>query len=375
MPLSPDILSQAVASLPRADFHTMLRLIRLLDRLSRLPAYRSLIAPLVPEVARFDPGHDAVMMCYDFHLTDQGPKLIEANTNAGGSLPAFLVDRQLAELAPADLSPRLRQRFLSQFFEEYRRFAQERKKTLQHVVIMDELPEQQFLYQEMLVFAELLRHAGLAAEVVDPADLEADPTGVSLRGEPIDLVYNRHCDFYLESPAMAGLRDAYLARAVCLTPNPFTYALLADKRRLTLWSDPGFAERLALPDRDQHLLQETIPQSRMLSEFDPAEVWAIRRRSVFKPVTRFGSRGVLLGEKISRKRFDQLEPEDTLVQELVPPSLTEGSGAGPMKTDFRVYAYRERVLGITARLYRGQVTNLRTEGGGFAKVSISSDES
>jgi hypothetical protein len=41
-----------------------------------------------------------------------------------------------------------------------------------------------------------------------------------------------------------------------------------------------------------------------------------------------------------------------------------------MKTDLRLYAYRNRVLGVTARLYRGQVTNLRTPGGGFARVKV-----
>jgi hypothetical protein len=28
------------------------------------------------------------------------------------------------------------------------------------------------------------------------------------------------------------------------------------------------------------------------------------------------------------------------------------------------------VLGVTARLYRGQVTNMRTPGGGFARVKV-----
>ena len=41
-----------------------------------------------------------------------------------------------------------------------------------------------------------------------------------------------------------------------------------------------------------------------------------------------------------------------------------------MKTDLRLYAYRNRVLGVTARLYHGQVTNLRTPGGGFARVRL-----
>ena len=375
MSLYPDILSPTVVALPRSDFLTMLRLVRLLDWISRLPAYRDLVGPLAPEVARFDPGHDAVMMCYDFHLSAQGPKLIEVNTNAGGGLPAYLVDRQLARLVPGDLPAGQRKRILSQFCDEYRRFTHGRKKSPEHVVILDERPEQQFLYQEMLFFAGLFRNAGMAAEVADPSELDAEAAGVYLNDVPVDLVYNRHCDFYLESPEMSGLKEAYLARTVCLTPNPFSYALLADKRRLTLWSDPGFVEQVALPERHALLLRQTVPQSRMLGDLDLDRAWQERRQSVFKPVTRFGSRGVLLGEKISRKRFNQLEPDQTLVQELVPPSLTEGSPAGPMKTDFRVYAYRNRILGITARLYRGQVTNLRTEGGGFAKVFIAAEGS
>ena len=80
--------------------------------------------------------------------------------------------------------------------------------------------------------------------------------------------------------------------------------------------------------------------------------------------------GVLLGEKISRKRFDELPASSTLVQELVPPSMTAVPDHEPMKTDLRLYAYRDQILGVTARLYRGQVTNLRTPGGGFARVKL-----
>jgi len=54
----------------------------------------------------------------------------------------------------------------------------------------------------------------------------------------------------------------------------------------------------------------------------------------------------------------------------VPPSVTEVPNFEPMKTDLRLYAYRDQILGVTARLYRGQVTNLRTPGGGFVRVKV-----
>jgi hypothetical protein len=38
------------------------------------------------------------------------------------------------------------------------------------------------------------------------------------------------------------------------------------------------------------------------------------------------------------------------------------------KTDVRLYTYDGRNLLTAARLYQGQVTNLRTPGGGFAPV-------
>ena len=40
----------------------------------------------------------------------------------------------------------------------------------------------------------------------------------------------------------------------------------------------------------------------------------------------------------------------------------------PRKMDVRLYTYRGQVLLAAARLYQGQTTNFRTEGGGFAPV-------
>ena len=134
--------------------------------------------------------------------------------------------------------------------------------------------------------------------------------------------------------------------------------------------DPKIRANFTLSAAEQALLDQTLPASSLLADLDLPQLWSIRKQRVFKPVDSFGSKGVLLGTKISRTRFEQLPVESTLVQELVPPSLTEVPGCDPMKTDLRLYAYRDRPLGVTARLYRGQVTNLRTPGGGFATVKV-----
>ena len=363
-------LSQGVVTLPAVALKRMVRLVRLLDRLSRNEAYRQQVEVQLPEVARYDPGHDAVMMCYDFHVVGDMPRLIEVNTNAGGGMLALLArDPDL----PADhtaLPTKLKARLLRTFSEEICRFTNGARSRPQHLVIVDERPAEQFLYPEMCAFAELFRAWGVPTEIADPRQLEAVAEGVRLDGQTVDMIYNRHCDFYLAGDDMAGLQQAYLAGAVCLTPNPRVYGLLADKRRMVLWSDPENWARWALSASDQVLLGQALPKTTLLADHNPRLLWPDRKTLVFKPVDSFGSRGVLIGEKISRTRFDQLPGATTLVQEWVPPGMTEAPGLEPMKTDLRLYAYRNRVLGVTARLYRGQVTNMRTPGGGFARVKV-----
>ena len=66
------------------------------------------------------------------------------------------------------------------------------------------------------------------------------------------------------------------------------------------------------------------------------------------------SRGVLLGAKTSRNRFSQFIPDETVVQRFIPPTFTE-TEAGELKTDFRLYVYRRRVLGVSCALSEAEV--------------------
>ena len=364
-----EAVSGAPVTLPRPALKSMIRLVKTLFVLSRNRRYRDYLSPLLPEVARFDPGHDAVMMGFDFHVTGVVPSLIEVNTNAGGGLLAHRAHHSGEAPGTLALPRRLEEQLRQSFLREMAAFSAGGQQLPRRLVIVDEQPAEQFLYPEMLAFRELFTRWGISALIADPQELQAGAEGVFHDGKPVDFIYNRHCDFYLESEPMAGLRAAYLARKVCLSPNPHVYGLLADKRRLALWTDREAMASLGVSPAVLDLLAETVPESRLMAAMAPDSLWQERKEWVFKPVDRFGSRGVLLGRKISRSRFDQLEPEQTLVQRLVEPSLT-ASGDAMLKTDFRLYVYRDRVLGVTARLYQGQVTNMRTPGGGFAPGHI-----
>ncbi len=52
---------------------------------AQLAAYKAAVLSWAPEIARADHGPIGALMGYDFHLGEDGPRLIEINTNAGGA--------------------------------------------------------------------------------------------------------------------------------------------------------------------------------------------------------------------------------------------------------------------------------------------------
>jgi hypothetical protein len=353
--------SQCTVRLPAGQLKTMIKLVGALYKIHKMPAYLKYITPQMPSSAQFDPNHDSVMMGYDFHLTPQGPRLIEVNTNAGGMMLAW----------QSEIKPRGVTALLNSFAMEMNLFSNGKTTKPKRIVIIDREPDKQYLYPEMQQFAVLFRSRGIAADVVDPEQLQADANGVFLNGEKVDLIYNRACDFYLEADYMAGIKAAYLNKTVCLTPNPRAYGLLADKRRLLLFSNEEKLNALGVEPDLQKTVLEVTPTCRLLEEFDPDIFWQERRQWVVKPVDSFGSRGVLVGKGISRSRFASLDPKTTLVQQLIPPSTTICPWSDkPMKTDLRLFVYQDKILGVTARIYRGQVTSFKEPGSGYAPIKV-----
>ncbi len=363
-------ISPTRVDISRHDLKRMHTLVRTLFHLSQRKSYHQRVFPDVPEIARFDPGHTALMMGYDFHLGTDGPRLIEVNTNAGGAFVAW--QSQMRDLQGGDgipLSERYQQRLLFSFQREWREFSRARQ-ALQCLVILDEDPPNQPLYPEMVSCRDWLISHGIDARIADPGDLQTGTDGLYHQGRKVELIYNRHCDFYLEDEAQASLRSAYLAGNICLSPNPFAYGLLADKRRMILWSDEEELQQLGLLAARTRLLLGMVPLSRLMADMDATQLWNERKELIFKPVNKFGGRGVLMGKSITRKRFAELEPDSTLVQQLVAPSQVTNPDGESFKLDLRLFVYRDHLLGVGARLYQGQLTNLRTPGGGFAPVRI-----
>ena len=359
-------ISPYSVNLSRSLLKQMIAVVHSLQNLCDTLRYPELL-PELQDTARTNPRHYSVLMGYDFHITEeQQVKLIEVNTNSGGLWFAYRCYEPNAQQFPEKLAKKL----LHTFINEYRLFSQNQKTRPQLIAIVDQQPQMQFLYPEMQVFAKLFQQVGISAVIIDPTDIDAKDTGLYYQDQRIDLVYNRHCDFYLQSPEMRVIADAWKNQSVCLTPNPRIYGLLADKQRMADWSQPGFFKELLSP-KQARCLEEAVPYTQPFHAYSKEELWSGRKMWVFKPANGYASRGVYVGEKLTKNKFNSLEPQATLVQQRIKPSVTVAPDGTRFKTDFRLFVYRDEVTAVSARIYQGQVTNLRTPGGGFCKVRIS----
>src|SRR5512135_2535613 len=82
----PHLFSNTAVFVTPQQVERMYAIIRAVETVVALPAYRESALAAAPEIARFDPGPRGVFMGYDFDLGPAGPQLIEINTNAGGAL-------------------------------------------------------------------------------------------------------------------------------------------------------------------------------------------------------------------------------------------------------------------------------------------------
>ena len=366
------------ASLPvfvsRQHVDEMAGVIRAVEEVVALPSYREAVLAWAPGIARHDPGAAGAFIGYDFHLGAEVPRLIEINTNAGGALlNAILARAQRAcckEIEALVSGPvpagGLEQTLFDMFVQEWRRSG--RAGLPKRVAIVDDAPEQQFMYPEFLLFAQLFRRFGVEAEVRAPGELVFEDGVLRDAQGPVDLVYNRLTDFAFEAVEHAPLRAAYLADAAVITPHPRAHALYADKRNLSLLTDEARLRSWGVREPLVAELLRGIPRTQIVAAADAGRLWGERRKLFFKPAAGYGSRAAYRGDKLTRRVWGEILAGSYVAQELALPSERKIGPQASLKVDVRNYVYGGTVQLLAARLYQGQTTNMRTAGGGFAPV-------
>lgn len=373
----PHLFAAPPVFLARSQVRQMQALVAAIERVIAIPAWQETVFEWAPDIAKHATAARGVFLGYDFHLTPQGPQLIEINTNAGGAmLNAALLRAARACCAEVEtLTPSagsaagLGQAFLKMFEAEWQ--LAQGDAPLGTIAIVDEAPEQQYLYPEFLLFQDLFARAGYRAVIIPPDALTLQD-GKLMHGETVlDLVYNRLTDFELATPQAAAIRAAWLQGAAVVTPHPRAHALYADKRNLALLSDTGRLRALGVDEDTLRVLANGIPRAELVCQENAERLWAERKKLFFKPVKGFGSRGAYRGDKLTRRVWDEIVAGEFIAQAYMPPSeRVTGDRDAPiaLKADFRNYVYDGKVQLVAARLYQGQTTNFRTPGGGFAPV-------
>jgi hypothetical protein len=381
----PSVFAAQPVFVAAPQLQRIAQVVRAVESVVALPAFREQALAAAPAIARLGAGGAlGVFFGYDFHLDRGRLGLIEINTNAGGAmLNAVLARAQRSCCAAMDAMVPTRasvaafeQRLLDMFRQEWRLAGNERPLT--SIAIVDEAPEQQYLYPEFLLFQKLFERHGLRAVIADPAALQWRDGALWHGALAIDLVYNRLTDFYLEQPASAALREAYEQQRVVLTPHPQAHALYADKRQLAIFSDAARLQALGVPEPMRQLLLDNVPHTEVVKAADGDRLWAARRGLFFKPVAGYGSRAAYRGDKLTKRVWEEILAGDYVAQAIVPPGerlIEDEDTEQTMKFDLRAYAYGGEVQWVAARLYQGQTTNFRTPGGGFAPVYSTVDAS
>ncbi|HNP34319.1 MAG TPA: hypothetical protein PKK10_00590 [Woeseiaceae bacterium] len=360
----------------------MARLIRAVQTVASNVAYREAVLAAAPASAREDHGSHGVFFGFDFHLGEDGPQLIEINTNAGG----VLLNLYLAAAQQACCTEVVRlfggnvnvtdaeNELIDMFKEEWR--LQRGDLPLGTIAIVDTEPRSQFLYPEFLLFQSLFERHGIAVVIADPKELSVRERALWAGNQRIDLVYNRLTDFYFQMPESASLLAAYKEGIAVFTPSPYAYALFADKRNLPILSDRDRLKAFGVDDETIETLGQQMPATVMVTQENAGQLWEDRKELFFKPVTGYGSRGAYRGAKLTRKVWERIVHSDYVAQAVVPPSerhLIINGQKQSLKLDIRCVSYNGDIQQLSARLYQGQTTNLRTEGGGLATVFATPD--
>ena len=373
----PHLFAAMPVFLAEQDRKAMLAVVSAVEAAAQDPAYQAAVLAWAPVIARHDFGPRGVFMGYDFHLGAGGPRLIEVNTNAGGAfLNAFLARAQGACCREAEDA--MRAAPMAEFDAAvWEMFAAEwtlqgRTGPPRSIAIVDDWPQEQYLFPEFLLAQRFFERHGVKAWIADPGELRFAEGRLQYEGETVDLVYNRLVDFSLNAAGHEALREAYVAGVVVLTPSPRNHALFADKRNLTLLCDPVAAGAFELtPDQRQTL--SAVPRTVMVTAENADELWSARKRYFFKPAGGHGGKAVYRGDKMTRGVWEDVQQGGYIAQELALPSerrIRIDGEIRALKLDVRLYTYKGLPLLTAARVYQGQTTNFRTPGGGFAPVFV-----
>ncbi len=368
--VSEDLLSPFILPVDQRIVDEIQTFIRTIFEMRCKSEYLSALESTARELNIFDPGNNSILMSYDFHIDEQGtPKLIEVNTNS--AFLAMGLEMYETHGLPPPINGFSINTIRENILNEVNQFESNNLKIGSDkpliTAIVDQDPEAQRLFIEFILYQSHFINWGWESQILDVGSSELNVKNYS-------FIYNRCTDFYFNTAMSHKMRQLYEHKKICISPQPFEYHLLADKNRLINWQDENFLSACRMSQPDQQLIKKIVPFCYNLDSSNYENLWLQKKKIFIKPKNSFGSKQAFRGQSISRKLFNDCAlTGQFLAQEFVPAKekvFDTPSGPQSFKYDLRCYAYRGDLQLILARLYQGQVTNLKTQYGGFAPIRV-----
>lgn len=369
------LASKSCVFISPTDLKIMNSVVAATQRIFTNPQYKEQVTGL--ESVRYH----GLFCGYDFHLTANGPKLIEINTNAGGALLNYHLALAQKEFPTATKFPfdikNFERVITEHFLNEWKLSG--RSNSPKTIGIVDDRPQEQFLYQEFLLFQKLLQKNIAPTYIIDAQNISYKNGGLYFQDEldqevRLDFIYNRLTDFYLSTGIHLAIKNAYHLHDCVISPAPIHHALYANKDNLIHLRDSNFLKKIHADEESISILTTAIPKTELVSKEKMTELWNERKHLFFKPGLGYGSKAVYRGDKITHKVFEEILSGHNIAQEYVPAAqrlLIDNLGEKKfLKFDIRLYTYGGTAFMAAARLYDGQATNFRTKDGGFAVVYL-----
>lgn len=314
---------------------------------------------------------DSPLMAYDFHTTENGEAfLVEINTNASAYLLSCLAYLAHGESTITKSAlEELKKSFLDQLSPVEKRNP--------YFIISDENLFEQKMLLEFVLYKNLIESWGFKCELIDAHDLTTQKIQ-DINQSHHCVIYNRTTDFYFESQDLKVLADLYTQKRATVFPHPWAYATSADKLRLSELSSNQWRSIYQIDESEIKPLLEVIIPTFTPSQLGSIEkIWSDKKSLFFKPRQAYGGKSVYRGQSISRKVFDRIMSENTLIQKFIPaqswPNLDQMNFMENWKFDLRFYVYKGKIQLAIARSYQGQVTNFSSPYGGLTAVQFVSN--
>ena len=232
---------------------------------------------------------------------------------------------------------------------------------------------------EFEMFRAFFEARGVKTYICDPRNLELRRGKLYANGRAVNLIYRRvlTSELLARGGETRGLRDAYVAGAVCVV-NSFRAKLLHKKMSLALLSDERY--RSLYTPAQRAAIRAHVPWTRQVRQELAEDIARRKDTLVLKPNDEYGGKGVVLGWTVGQSEWEEsiktAIAESYVVQEAVEiprvpfPIALDGMRYIDLAVDLNPYLFDGRAAGFLTRVSAAALLNVTAGAGSIVPTFV-----